>query len=95
MLAMHVADCSKCRHPLRDSHAVTDADRIALTLAAAPYRYPARREADALEQLGLSPTRFWARVHRLLDDPAAEAEMPAEVRRLRRIRDARRNARAA
>ena len=74
---------------------LSDADRLTLTLAATPYRYPARREADALDQLGLTPTRFWARVHRLLDDPVAEAAMPAEVHRLRRLREARRRVRSA
>lgn len=74
---------------------MTDHDRLALMLAARPYRHPARREADALDRLSLTPTRFWALVGRLLDDPDAEREMPAEVRRLRRLRDARRMARSA
>lgn len=65
-------------------------DWMCLDLAAAPYRYPARREADALELVGLTPTRFWAAVGRALDDPEAERVMPVEVRRLRRLRDGRR-----
>lgn len=70
-----------------------ESHRLALILAATPYRYPARREADALDQLNLTPTRFWALVHRLLDDPAAEEAMPAEIHRLRRLREARSRAR--
>jgi hypothetical protein len=46
-----------------------------------------------LEHLGLTPTRYWALVDHLLGRPDVEAVMPVEVRRLRRMRDARRNAR--
>lgn len=74
---------------------MTEHDRIALTLAATPYRYAAVRETHAREQLGLTATRYWALVNRLLDDPEAEAAMPVEVRQLRRLRDARRTARSA
>jgi hypothetical protein len=72
---------------------LADADRQLLVLAAAVFRYPARREALALERFGLTPTRFWARVDRLLDDPAAAAVKPVEVARLRRLRELRRQAR--
>lgn len=68
---------------------LTDDERHALTLAATPYRYPAVRDAQALEQLGLSPTRFWLLVDALLDRGDALAEMPREVGRLRRVREAR------
>lgn len=74
---------------------MTDDERTALQLAAATYRYPARREADALDQLDLTPTRYWALVGRLLERPDVEVAMPTEVRRLRRLRDARRRQRAA
>lgn len=73
---------------------MTDEERIALRLAATTYRHPAVREAHALERLGLTPTRYWAVVHGLLDRPDALAEMPVEVRRLQRLRDARRRQRA-
>ena len=68
---------------------MTEAERTAIHLAAATYRYPAQREADALDQLGLTPTRFWALVHRLLGRPDVLAAYPLEVGRLRRIREAR------
>ena len=70
-------------------------DHMTLRLATARYRYPGARESDARDQLGLSPTLFWRHVNALLDDPEALAAMPAEVHRLRRLRDARRRARAA
>lgn len=68
-------------------------DHMTLRLAAAHYRYPGARESDAFELLGLSPTLFHRHVNELLDDPEALAALPMEVRRLRRVRDARRRAR--
>ncbi len=68
---------------------------MTLTLAATPYRHPARKVTAMRELVGYSEPRFWQVVGRLLDDPAAEAALPAEVRRLRRLRDRRRASRAA
>ena len=72
---------------------MTDDERTALRLATAHYRYPAVRETHALEQLGLTPSRFWQYVLGLIDRPDVLAEMPMECRRLQRLRDARRAAR--
>lgn len=72
---------------------MTEIERTALTLAATPYRYPGRREADVMEQLGWTATRFWAVVGGLLEREDCEREMAREVRRLRRLRDARAAAR--
>jgi hypothetical protein len=66
-----------------------------LRLAATPYRYPAKREADAIELVGLTPTTFWARVHRLIERPDVVAAYPVEVGRLRRVRERRASARCA
>lgn len=71
-----------------------DLDRQLIALAATPYRYPAVRETHALERFGLTPTRFWARVNRLIDEPEVEREIPGVVRRLRRLRELRRQERA-
>ena len=68
---------------------LTVREHMTLRLASAPYRYPARREADALDLVGLRPTPFWALVNRLLDRPDALAAYPTEVHRLRRVRAAR------
>lgn len=73
---------------------MTEDERTAIELAAAPYRYPAVRETHALERLGLTPTRFWALVHRLVDRPDVVAEYPVETARLRRLRDGRRAVRS-
>lgn len=72
---------------------MTDDERTALRLAAATYRHPAVRETHALEQLGLTPTRYWAKVHGLLERPDVLVEMPTEARRLQRLRAARRDQR--
>ena len=70
-------------------------DSMSIRLAAATYRYPARRESDVLELLGMTPATFWRHVNVLIDRPEALAAFPQEVRRLQRLRDARRRARAA
>ena len=72
---------------------LTVRDHMALRLASARYKYEAVRDADALEQLSMSPTRFWQYVNALIDRPDAVAAYPQDVRRLRRLRDQRRRAR--
>jgi hypothetical protein len=72
---------------------LTVRETMALTLADTPYRYPGAREARALDHLGLTPTRFYALVNRLIDEPRAEAWDARVVRRLRRLRERRAEAR--
>lgn len=74
---------------------MTVREHMALTLAATPYRYPARREEAALHTLNMTPPRFWQVVDALLDRPDVEATYPQAVNRLKRLRDQRRRARAA
>ena len=74
---------------------MTIRDRMTLTLAAAHYRYEGRRTADARWLLGYSEVAFHRRVLWLLDQPDAAAEMPVEVARLRRLREARARKRRA
>lgn len=74
---------------------MTDDERTAIRLATAHYAHPAVRETHALEQLDLTPTRFWALVHRLIDRSDVVAEMPMESGQLRRLRAARRRHRSA
>lgn len=68
---------------------------MAIRLAATPYRFPGARDSDVHEQLGMSPTLFWRHIHQLLERPDVLAAYPLEVRRLMRLRDARRQARSA
>lgn len=74
---------------------LTVRDHMTLHLASATYRFPGARETDVHEQLGMTPVVFWRHVNRLLDRPDALAAYPRECRRLQRLRDARRRARAA
>lgn len=73
--------------------AVNVREHMALRLAVTPYKFPAVRESHALDQLGMMPTRFWQYVGALIERADVEAEYPAEVRRLRRLREARAGAR--
>ena len=73
---------------------LTVRDHTTLRLAAATYRFPGARDTDVLEQLGWTPTIFWAHVNALIDRPAALAEYPLECRRLQRLRDGRRRQRS-
>lgn len=64
---------------------MTDDDRRLLDFAARTYR-DRGAHADAVRtELGLSVTRYWQRIGRLLDDPDAIAHNPVVVNRLRRI----------
>lgn len=74
---------------------LTIRERMALELAATPYRHPAVRENRALDELGLNPTAYWLLVDQLLDRPDALEAMPSAVLRLRRVREARAAARRA
>lgn len=57
------------------------------------FKYPGAKESMILERFGESPTRYYQRLNALLDCPAAVAEFPMVVHRLRRLRDLRRGAR--
>lgn len=70
-------------------------DHMAIQFASATYKFPAVRATQVREQLGWSEPVFWRRINHLLDDPAALAAYPMDVRRLRRLRDLRRRSRRA
>ena len=69
---------------------LTSGERALLDQAGLRYRHVGNAEQAIRERFGISATAFWQKVNRLLDDPRAEAERPATVRRLRRLRDRRR-----
>lgn len=74
---------------------LTVREHMALTLATTRYKYAAVRDGRVRDELGWGATALWARVNALLDDPRAEVARPVEVRRLRRLREARRAVRTA
>lgn len=78
---------------MRDTKTVRE--HMALDLAGRQYKFAAVRATHAREHLGMSEPHFWQLVNSLLDRPAAEAEYTSLVRRLRRLRDRRRQQRSA
>lgn len=75
--------------------ALTVRESMTLTLAGTPFRHAGARATAIRETLGYSEPRFAQVVGALLLRQDAEAEMPALVHRLRRLRDGRRAARAS
>ena len=53
------------------------------------------KERAIRERFGFSPSRYHQLLHRIIDRPEALAYDPMVVRRLRRVREARRRARTA
>lgn len=73
---------------------IGDDDLALLDFEARTYRHQGRKESDALDELGLSPARYYRRLNWLLDQPAAMAARPVLVARLRRVREGRRMVRS-
>jgi hypothetical protein len=59
-------------------------DALILALEKQFFRTAGAKE-EAIKALGLTPMRYYQLLNRLLDDPAALAEEPQLVYRLRRI----------
>ena len=70
------------------ARAIVDLEREAWSLTVA-------KERAVRERFGISLTRYHQLLTRILDEPAALAYDPMTVRRLRRVRDARRRRRVA
>lgn len=68
-----------------DTVSFTDDDMAALRLAGQFWASPGAKEMAIRERFGVSATRFYQRVNRLLDNPEALAADPLLVNRLRRI----------
>lgn len=83
-----VADASGEPDPV-----LSDRDRAVLALARRTWHRPGAKERAIREQLEMSPTRYYQLLNALLDTPAALAQDPVTVNRLRRMREARRNRR--
>jgi hypothetical protein len=58
------------------------------------WRHPGAKETAIREQFGVPPTRYYQVLNALVDRPAALEADPLLVRRLRRLRSARRQRRA-
>ncbi|MEX1207809.1 MAG: DUF3263 domain-containing protein [Acidimicrobiia bacterium] len=66
---------------------LTDADRAVLDFEGSWWNYPGPKDRAIREYLGVSSTRYYQALRRLMDDPAAERVAPLIVRRLRRVRE--------
>lgn len=51
--------------------------------------HPGAKERAITDDLGLTPTRYYQELNRLIDDEDAEARYPILVHRLRRLRRSR------
>lgn len=70
-------------------------DRATLELERRWWKYAGAKEAAIRERFGKTSTRYYQRLNALLDRPEALEYDPLLVRRLRRLRDARAEARSA
>ncbi|MEX0825378.1 MAG: DUF3263 domain-containing protein [Acidimicrobiia bacterium] len=66
---------------------LTDADKAVLDFEGSWWTYPGPKDRAIREYLGMSSTRYYQALRRLMDDPAAERVAPLIVRRLRRVRE--------
>lgn len=74
---------------------LTVRDHATLRFEERHWRFAGAKEAAIREQFSESATRYYQRLDVLLDSPAALAAYPQTVRRLQRLRAARRRARIA
>lgn len=73
---------------------MTDQDAAILAFEKRWWRAAGEKEQAIRDRLGLSAVRYYQILTRLLDDPEALIAEPVLVKRLRRIRDMRRQGRA-
>lgn len=72
---------------------LTDRDRAILAFETEWRRHAGAKEEAIRSELSMSPARYYQLLGRLIDTAEAQAHDPMLVKRLRRIRDARREAR--
>jgi hypothetical protein len=70
-------------------------DREILAFERQWWQYAGAKEQAIKEMFDLSPTRYYQVLNEVIDNPAALAEDPLLVRRLRRLRTSRQKARSA
>lgn len=72
-----------------------DRDRALLRFEGEWHRHGGAKEEAIRSELGMSPARYYQLLGRLIDTSAALESDPMLVKRLRRLRDARQQARLA
>ncbi len=78
---------TRTKPPRTLSLMLVERDRVVLEFEATWWQYPEPKDRAIREYLGISATRYYQVLRRLLDDPAAESVDPLTVRRLRKVRD--------
>lgn len=68
---------------------LTDTQKAMLDLAGQSFKYAGSLEDQAKQQFGLTPTRYWQEVNRLINTPDAHQHSPALARRLTQARQPR------
>lgn len=74
---------------------LNDTEKNMLRLEAGWFKYAGAKDQQIGELFHLTPTAYYAALNRLIDRPEAEKWDPMTVRRLRRLREARRGVRSA
>lgn len=74
---------------------LSDTDQAILTFERNHWHYQGSKEQAIRDTFDIPVTRYFQRLNALIDDPEALAAHPVLVKRLQRIRDSRREARAA
>lgn len=73
---------------------LTDEHRSILDLERGWWKYAGAKDAAIRDRFGMTPTRYYQVLNWIIDQPEAVAFDPMTVRRLVRLRDQRRSARA-
>lgn len=73
--------------PAKPEDEMSGLDYKVLGVESQEWTTPGQKNRFMRSELGLTPTRYYQVLNRLLDDPRAEAHNPLLVRRLRRERD--------
>jgi hypothetical protein len=73
---------------------LTSTEQVILDIERHRWKYPGAKDAAIMERLGITRTRYEQVLLAMLDRPDVEAADPLLVRRLRRLRGARRMARS-
>ncbi len=68
---------------------VSERDRKVLDFEGSWWLFPGPKDRDIRDYLGMSATRYYKAVRRLIDDADALAHAPLTVRRLRQMRSER------
>ena len=89
------ADAGSASNAGPDGSGLTERERAILAFERKWWQYAGAKEQAIKERFDLSPTRYYQVLNEIIDNPAALAEDPLLVRRLRRLRTSRQKTRSA